>query len=325
MYRIGIDLGGTNIAAGLVDEKLQLLELCSVKTNAPRPEKAIAADMVKLIHMLLKRRGLTLKDLAYVGVGVPCTVNRANGHLQDANNLGFDDSDLLGILSDRLGLPVHGANDADAAAWAEYLLGGYEADSFLMMTVGTGIGGGIILHDHLWPGHNGAAGEIGHMVIDLDGAPCTCGRQGCFEAMASASALAGQARAYMQRDPDTLMWQLCGGSLEAVEAKTVFDAAREADAAAIRLLDRYTDYLAQGIANIINIFQPEVLCIGGGVSRAGDALLLLPLRRKVAGLIYSKHSGQNTKIQLAKLSNEAGVLGAALLGVSRRQIYESTL
>ncbi len=313
MYRIGIDLGGTNIAAGLVDEKLRILDLCSVKTRVPRPIEAIVEDMARLVARLLERNGLTKDQFACVGVGVPCTANPENGHMEDANNLGFDDTPFLSFLEEALGMPVYFDNDANVAAWGEYLAGDYPEDSFLMVTVGTGIGGGIILNGRLWPGINGAAAEFGHMTLDLDGIPCNCGRRGCFEAMASANALAGQARAYMQTDAHTLLWQLCDGKPENVEAKTVFDAAREGDCAAIKLLDRYTDYLAQGIANIINLFQPAVLCIGGGVSRAGDALLL-PLRRKMAGLIYSKNSKRNTQIQLAKLSNEAGVLGAALLG-----------
>ncbi len=313
MYRIGIDLGGTNIVAGLVDEQLNITDLCSVKTRVPRPVECLIEDMANLVQQLLGRNGLSSREVISVGVGVPCTANLENGHMEDANNLGLDDVPFLEPLGKALGVPVFFDNDANAAAWGEYLAGKYPEDSFIMVTLGTGIGGGIILNGHLWSGINGAAAEFGHMTIGGASVPCNCGRRGCFEACASAAALADQARQYMVDDRDTLLWKLCGGCLDAVEAKTVFDAAEAGDRAAQVLLDAYTDYLAQGITNLINIFQPAVLCIGGGVSRAGDALLL-PLRRKVTRQIYSKNSKRNTRIELAKLYNEAGILGAALLG-----------
>lgn len=315
MYRIGIDLGGTNIVAGLVDEHLTIVDKCSVKTNVPRAIESIVQDMVQMVRILTERNQLRDSDVASVGVGVPCTANPDNGHMEDANNLGFEDVSFLALLGEQLPCPVHFDNDANVAAWGEYQTGGYPEDSFIMMTIGTGIGGGIILNGKLWPGINGAAAEFGHMTIDFDGIPCNCGKCGCFEAMASANALISQAKDRMMEHPESLLWQLCGGNAEKLEAKTVFDAAAR-DKTAAELLDVYTTYLAEGITNIINIFQPAVLCIGGGVSRAGDALLL-PVREKVAARIYSKNSKRNTTIELAKLDNDAGVLGAALLGIGR--------
>ncbi len=312
MYRIGIDLGGTNIAAGLVKDK-KILDLISVKTNAPRPIESLVGDMAELVRTLLRRNGLGYEDLASVGVGVPCTANPSNGHMEDANNLGYDDTPFLSLLAEQLPVPVFFGNDANVAAWGEYLMGEYPDDSFLMVTIGTGIGGGVILNGRLWQGINGAAGEFGHTTIHLEGPECTCGRLGCFEAMASATALIAQARQRMSRDKDTALWALCGGDMEKIEAKTVFDGAALGDCASRELLDTYLDYLAGGIANLINIFQPAVLCIGGGVSRAGDALLR-PLEEKVSRLIYSRNSARNTRLTLATLYGEAGVLGAALLG-----------
>lgn len=316
MYRIGIDLGGTNIAAGLVDESLRIVDTSSVSTNVPRPVEAIVSDMVRLVHTLLERNGLNLQQVTSVGVGVPCTANPENGHMEDANNLGFEDTPFLSLLAERLPVPVYFDNDANVAAWGEYRSGGYPEDSFLMVTIGTGIGGGIILNGRLWPGINGAAAEFGHMTIDHDGIPCNCGRRGCFEAMASAPALARMAREEMIAQPESRLWTLCGGDMSRVEAKTVFDGAAAGDQICVELLETYTTYLAEGITNIINIFQPAVLCIGGGVSRAGEALLN-PLRQKVATRIYSKNSKRNTRIELAKLDNDAGILGAALLGIGR--------
>lgn len=316
MYRIGIDLGGTNIVAGLVDEHLAIVDKCSVKTNVPRSIESIVQDMVQMVYTLLERNSLNAQGIASVGVGVPCTANPENGHMEDANNLGFEDTPFVTLLGEKLNVPVYFDNDANVAAWGEYRAGGYSEDSFIMVTIGTGIGGGIILNGRLWPGINGAAAEFGHMTIDHNGIPCNCGRYGCFEAMASANALIRQARERMARDPETMLWRLCGGDAEKVEAKTVFDGAAQGDAVARELLDVYTTYLAEGVTNIINIFQPAVLCIGGGVSRAGDTLLM-PLREKTAARIYSKNSTRNTRIELAKLDNDAGVLGAALLGIGR--------
>ncbi len=313
MYRIGIDLGGTNIAAGLVNDRREIMDTVSVKTNAPRSVAAVIEDMAALVAALVERNGLKRSDILSVGVGVPCTANEENGHLEDANNLGWDDEPFLPLVAEKLDLPVYFGNDANVAAWGEYLCGGYEADSFLMLTIGTGIGGGIILNGKLWAGINGAAGEFGHLSLNFDGIPCNCGRRGCFEAYASATALAEQARAAMKDHADTALWTLCCGEIDNVEAKTVFNGAAAGDALSIKVLDRYTDYLAEGVASIVNLLQPAYLCIGGGVSRAGDALML-PLRKKVKKLRYSQNSRRNTEIIPAKLHNDAGIIGAALLG-----------
>lgn len=311
-YRIGIDLGGTNIAAGLVNEAKELVDTVSVKTNIPRPIEAIADDMAQLMRTLTERNGLMDAQIAAVGVGVPCTANEENGHMEDANNLGFDDVPLRELLEARLGREIHLGNDANVAAWGEYKTGPYPEDSFLMVTIGTGIGGGIILNGKLWTGINYAAGEFGHMTIRQDGPECTCGRRGCFEALGSATALICSAREAMAGDPATLLWKLCEGQPDRVEAKTVFDGAAAGDEACQRLLDEYTTILAEGFANLINIFQPAYLCIGGGVSKAGGALLA-PLREKTRERIYSKNAQRNTRIVLARLDNDAGILGAALL------------
>ncbi len=312
MYKIGIDLGGTFIAAGLVDASMRLADRISVRTNAPRPIGSIVEDMAALTEELIKRGGLSRADIASVGVGVPGTANPDNGHIEDADNLGFSDTPFVSLLEERVRLPVRFGNDANAAAWGEYRTGGYPADSFVMMTIGTGIGGGVILNGRLWAGINGAAAEFGHMVIRCGGAACNCGRAGCFEAYASATALIGRARGKMKEEEQTALWRLCGGDPDRLEARTVFDGAAAGDEACRELLDDYTTALAEGAANIINIFQPACLCIGGGVSRAGEALLR-PLREKTAGLIYSRNAKRNTQIILARLDNDAGIIGAALL------------
>lgn len=298
MYRIGIDLGGTNTAAGLVDESGRITDRESVKTGLPTNLGRIVRDITHLCQTLMASNGLQRSDVCSVGVGVPCTANVSTGWMEDADHLGFPGGPLVQRLEEALGLPVRIGNDADAAALGEFRGGSYEGNSFLLVTLGTGIGGGIILGGKLYTSVNNAAGELGHMTIRMDGVPCSCGRKGCFEAYGSATALIRQA-------------SLATGETIA-EAKTVFDRAAAGDPACISVLDRYTTYLAEGFANIINVFGPEWLCIGGGVSAAGDALLE-PVRAKTYDRVFSKNAAKNTQIILAKLGNDAGILGAALL------------
>lgn len=312
MYRIGIDLGGTNTAAGLVDENGCILDRESVKTNLPTTPNRIVSSMVSLCRTLMGRNGIAAGDIASIGVGVPCTGNKETGWMEDADHLGFPGCPLTAPLKAQLGVPVFIENDANAAAWGEYKSGGYDGDSFILVTLGTGIGAGIILGGKLHTGVNDTAGELGHMTISMDGEPCECGRRGCFETYASATALIRQARAAMISAPDSMLWTLCGGNDDTVDAKMVFDAAARGDALALRLTDRYTTYLAEGLSNIINIFAPAFVCIGGGVSYAGDALLA-PVRAKTEERTFAKNARRRPRIILAKLHNDAGILGAALL------------
>lgn len=298
MYRIGIDLGGTNTAAGLVDDAGRIIDRESVKTNLPTDIDRIVSAIVRLCQTLMERNRLQRGDIRSVGVGVPCTANVRTGWMQDADHLGFPAAPLVEPLEKALGLPVAIGNDADAAALGEFRGGGYEGSSFVLVTLGTGIGGGIILNGKLLQSCNNAAGELGHMTIQMDGETCCCGKKGCFEAYGSASALIRQAREATGED--------------ITEAKTVFDRAAAGDGRYIAVLDRYHTYLAEGFANIINILGPDYLCIGGGVSAAGDALLK-PVRQKTYDRVFAKNAEKNTQIVLARLHNDAGILGAAML------------
>ncbi len=311
MYRIGIDLGGTNIAAG-VEQGGRLLATASVKTNRPTNMDRLAADMTALVDTLLKETGLTKDDIASVGVGVPCPANQETGEMEFCDQMGFPSAPLVSRLSDALGLPIFFDNDANCAAWAEYQSGGYRGESFILVTLGTGIGGGIIVNGQLLRGCNFSAGELGHMVIRSEGRPCVCGRRGCWETYASASALAWHGRLALEAHPESLYWSLCGDAPEKAEAKPIFDAAQTGDEAAKLVLDEYAEHLADGLANLINVFAPEVLCIGGGVCRAGE-LLLDPVREKTMQRIYAKNTKKITRIELARLGNDAGIIGAAML------------
>ncbi|MDO4330209.1 MAG: ROK family protein [Lachnospiraceae bacterium] len=311
MYHIGIDLGGTNIAAGVVTHEHKLVCKASVPTALPRSAESLADGIWELAVNMLKENHMEMRQIESLGIGIPGTVNKATGMIEYANNFGFDNVPFIGMLQQRFPCPVLAENDAKAAAWAEYLTGaGASCHSMVAVTLGTGVGGGIILDGKIWDGCNSAAGEIGHMVVERGGRPCTCGRRGCLEAYASATALVQSAREAAGQNPDSMLVTLCGGDLSKLNGKAVFQAAEAKDPTAEAVMDTFIHYLAEGVANLINILQPELLCIGGGLSGAGD-LLLLPLREAVRPMIHSKNSKVNTCITLAKLGNDAGIIGAA--------------
>ena len=313
-YYIGIDLGGTNIAAGLVGEDGTLFTRLSVQTRSGRSAGEIVQDMAELAKKAAQEGNVSWEEIEAVGLGVPGTANKETGIVEYANNLGFYDEPLVSMMEKALpGKKIRFDNDANAAAWGEYTAGsGKGVNSMLAVTLGTGVGGGIILDGKLYEGINYAAGEFGHFTIDRNGISCNCGRKGCFEAYASATALISQTKEAMLDNPQSILWELCGGKIEHVEGKTLFDGVRREDAAALFVFDRYIEYLAAGLLDLINIFQPELICIGGGISKAGD-LLLDPLKRIIDQGDYARTSKRRTRITAAVLDNDAGLIGAALL------------
>lgn len=316
-YYVGIDLGGTNIVAGVVDEEYKILSKASVKTNCPRPAEEIMDDMAKVVFEAVEKSGLLLNDIEWVGVGAPGTANVETGIIEYANNLGFENVHMVEYLQKKINKPVHIENDANAAAYGEFLAGAAKGTKHAVcITLGTGVGGGIIIDGKIYSGFNFAGAELGHTVIEVDGAPCTCGRKGCFEAYSSATGLIRMTKEAMEADKSSKMWEMSKEEDGKVTARLAFDAMRAGDKSAKEVVDKYIKYLAIGIANTINIFQPEILCIGGGVCNEGDALLI-PLKELVKKEVYSRNSGKNTEIVIAKLGNDAGIIGAAFLGQSR--------
>lgn len=313
-HYIGIDLGGTNLAAGLVREDGALICKKSIPTGSGRPAGEIIADMAELAVNTAGMGGYRIEDIQAVGIGVPGTANKETGVIEFANNLGFYDVPLVERISRLLpGPSIMFDNDANAAAWGEYLAGsGKGSRSMVMVTLGTGIGGGIILNGELYEGINYAAGEFGHFVIDIHGAPCNCGRKGCFENYASASALVEQTKRAMERDMGSVLWSLCKGSLDNADGKVFFEAVKKKDATALMVLEEYLFYLGTGLVDLVNTFQPEILCIGGGISKGGD-LLLQPLKRMIEKENYARTAKRRTKVVLASLGNDAGLVGSALL------------
>ena len=254
----------------------------------------------------------TAQQLASIGIGCPGTCNQATGVVEYSNNLGFVNAPLRTDIESKFSVPTYLGNDADAAAYGEYCAGAAKgAGSAVVITLGTGVGSGIIIDGKIYSGSNFAGGEIGHTVIEVDGRPCTCGRKGCFEAYSSATGLVNTTREYAEKFPDSLMAELIKNEGK-VSARTAYIAMKQGDEAGKLVTDLYVKYLAVGITNVINIFQPDILCIGGGVCNEGDTLLV-PLKKAVAEQVYSKRSAKNTEIVICSLGNDAGIIGAAML------------
>jgi glucokinase len=312
-YDIGIDLGGTNIVAGVVDAKGRILKKVNKPTDAGRETKHIIKDMAELSLAAAGEAGVSMNDVGSVGVGVPGTADSDAGVVGFAANLYWCDVPLAQLLSEKTGKPVYLGNDANAATYGEYTSGAAKGyGSVVAITLGTGIGGGAIESGRLLTGFNHAAMEIGHMVIRRGGRACPCGRFGCWERYASATGLIITTRSAMGDDKDTALWDLVDGDIGKVEGRTAFDAMKAGDETAKAVIETYVDDLACGVINLINIFQPDILCVGGGVSDEGE-ILLAPLREKAMAETYSRGSAKNTEIVKAMLGNDAGVIGAAHL------------
>ena len=316
-YSIGIDFGGTNIAVGLVDENYTVVTKSSLPTGkGSRSVDAMVGDMALLCNKVCADAGVSLADVASIGIATPGSVNSKEGIVIDYPGMGLSHYPM----SEKLSLALDGfdrekiriANDANAAALGEAMAGAAKgASTMLMLTLGTGVGGGIILDGKIYDGFNFAAGELGHTVIVKDGYPCACGRKGCFEQYASASGLIRLTKEEMERSPESAMWQY-SPDLSKVNGLTSFECAKAGDAAAQRVVDSYISYLACGVANMMNIFQPEILCIGGGVCGQGDNLLN-PLSEIVFKEQYAKTNPNKTTLVIATLGNDAGIVGAAAL------------
>ena len=318
MYRIGVDLGGTNIAVGLVNEEYQIVCKKSVPTDAERGGVAIVADMAALCLALCREQGITMADVTSVGIATPGIADHDTGIVEYANNLPFKKFPIAALLSEKLGgAKVFIENDANAAALGEAVAGAARGSkNSVMITLGTGVGGGIIWDGKVYSGFNYAGGELGHIVIEHGGRPCSCGRRGCWEAYSSATALVNMTKEKLEEcrasGRETIMTKYVVDAGR-VTGRTAFDAMRAGDAAGKEVVDLYLSYLVTGLVNIVNIFQPEVISLGGGVSNEGQSLIdaLLPGIRAEQ---YGNGVVPVTEIRIAKLKNDAGIIGAAMLG-----------
>lgn len=319
MYRIGVDLGGTNIAVGLVDENYKIIVKQSTPTLAKRPAPEIIDDIAALCHHVCEAAGVDVSAIEAVGIASPGVANSRDGVVEYSCNLPFRKFAIAAELKKRFPVSrVSVENDANAAAWGEAVAGAAKGTSnSVMITLGTGVGGGIIIDNKVYSGHNFAGAELGHIVIEFDGRPCSCGRRGCWEAYSSATALAVMTNEKIaecaRTGRKTLMADLAAQRGK-VNGRTAPDAMRMGDEAAKEVYDMYIRYLSCGLTNIVNIFQPEVISLGGGISNEGQSLVeaVLPDVHK-----YQYGSGivELADVRIAKLGNDAGIIGAACLGL----------
>lgn len=308
MY-IGIDLGGTNIAIGLVDEHGKIIAKDSTPTLAERGYKEIIKDMAMLSKKLIAENNISEDEIQGVGIGCPGTVDPQAGVVLYANNIKMIKTPLVEEFRQYFDVNVKILNDANAAAYGEYIINGNDVDSFIFITLGTGVGGGIVIDKKVYTGFNFAGAELGHITLIHDGISCNCGNIGCWEAYASVTALIRQTKEAMEKNPQSLMHEFAKKEGK-VSGKTAFDAAKAGDEAALVVVKQYREYVASGLVSIINIFQPERIAIGGGISKEGD-YLVKPIIEYCYAHEYNKY-GEKTKISAATLFNDAGIIGAAL-------------
>ena len=316
MYYIGLDLGGTAIKGGIIDDDGVIIIKDSIRTDKENGADKVLNDMAEFALFLTKKAGLKVKDVAGIGIGSPGLVDGGSAKVVFAPNLKWKNVDVRTVIESKTGLPVYNSNDANCAALGEYMFGASKNyKNSIFVTLGTGVGGGIIIDGKLFEGVGGAGAEIGHTVIGIDGEQCACGRRGCYETYASATALIRQAKEALQKNHNTLLSEYNEGE---IFAKDVFDCADKGDKVANEVVDKYYEYVGIGLVNLVNVFRPEIILIGGGVSARGEKLLK-PLREYVAKYSYAGSNAPSVKIDVASLGNDAGIVGAASLAVAAKR------
>lgn len=313
MYRAGIDLGGTNIKAGIVDENQKILLEDFVPTRVERPYQEVIKDMTELVKRLLAELGISEDELASVGVGSPGTVDAAQGVVLYSNNFGWENVPLVAELGTYFSCPIGISNDANCAALGEVKAGAAkEIANAVLITLGTGVGGGVIIDGRVFEGAHAGGAELGHTSLIFGGEACTCGRKGCVEAYVSATALIRDAKRAAEKHPGSKMKALCGENLSNMNGKIPFDAAWEGDAAAKEVVENYITYLGEAIVNFVNIFRPDVILLSGGVCNQGEKLTK-PLSLYIKDKCFAKESAFIPEVKCAILGNSAGIIGAANL------------
>ncbi len=309
-YYVGIDFGGMSAKAGLFDAKSKLIAKDTVKTSKDDNYVTTVAKMAQLVKKLCADQGIALKNVKRVGLASPGVIDSEEGVVVRWGNYDWSDKPLAKDMRAALGVDVRVVNDANAAAYGEAVYGAAKAyRSSILITLGTGVGSGIIIDGKLFEGAQGAGAEAGHMVIQVGGVPCGCGRRGCFEQYASASALIRDTKKAMFEDKESSMWELVGKDPEKVDGRTAFDAAKAGDATAQKVVKNYIMYLGEGILNLVNIFRPDAVIVGGGICNEGE-YLLAPLRKYVAERLYVGVDRVPLALNRAALGNDAGIYGA---------------
>lgn len=312
MVRIGVDVGGTGIQIGLVSNDYHIIHESSIPTRTDLTFDEQVRQIADCIVSTVRSAGFTENDIESVGIGIPGIASAKTGEVIKCTNMGWFHVPFRQVFNQYLNKPVHIDNDANVAALAESVAGvSAGTSSSVFITIGTGIGSGIIINGRIWSGAHHIGGELGHVIFSLGGVPCTCGNHGCLERYCSATALIRMAREAVEDHPDSLILRSADMDPSRIEAKTVIDAARAKDPLAVKVYDFYIDCLAQAIGSVINLLDPEVIVLGGGVSKAGS-FLLDPITDK-----YPKYVVFNDQtlplVKLAVLGSEAGIIGAAML------------
>jgi Transcriptional regulator/sugar kinase len=311
MIAIGIDIGGMSIKGAAVDSNGRVYEKFSMPFVKGEPGEVTIRKLAEIVKEYIAANGLEGK-IAGIGIGSPGSLDVKNGIVNYANNLGWNELPVAKLMQEVLPYPVRLTNDANAACLGEAKYGaGKSYETIIMLTLGTGVGGGIIINGKLFEGNEGKGGELGHTVIVVDGEPCTCGRKGCLEAYASASALIRETKKAMRLNKRSLMWKI-SPDIELVNGKLPFEAAKQGDAAAIKVLDDYVKYLGEGILNYCNIFRPNVIVLSGGVANAGE-FLFSRLNNYIKERNYGYKSTPEVKVVPAELGYDSGKIGAAAL------------
>ena len=313
MLNIGIDLGGTGIKAGLVDEKGNILYKLSCPTLVERGHEAVIHDMAQLSLRVVAESGHSLDEVSSIGIGIPGIMDQATGIVPFCTNLAWHSVPLVKLMQQEIDKPVYVNNDATVAGLAESVAGvSAGSRSSVFVTLGTGVGGGVILDGKVFMGEHGVATEIGHMITVAGGEMCTCGNRGCWERYASATAIIREGRLFCEAHPDCPLAREVGGDLTKIEARTVIDLAKAGDPDCVQIFDNYCYHLTVGLVNLINLYDPEIIALGGGVSKTGQ-FLLDKVNALLPEMIFFKDM-PHARIELARLSNDAGIIGAAMLG-----------
>lgn len=317
--RIGIDIGGMTVKLGLVDgEKIVAKKVVETDSAKLTPEEVIH-NIATAAIALLQENQVGEKECESIGIACPGSVEPKKGTVLYANNIAWENVPLLELFAQymmqdaQMQIPLAIANDADAAALGEVLYGAAKGkNNAILLTLGTGVGGGVIMDKKIFSGYMAGGCELGHMVIEREGKLCTCGRKGCLEMYASATALMDLARTAAANQPDSMMNEMCGNDLSKLNGKMIFDAQKQKDTAAMQVVDTYEEDLSIGIANLVNIFRPEIFILGGGVS-AQKEYLTDELQKRVNGLCFDVKYGYVPPIVTSQLGNDAGIIGAAYL------------
>ncbi len=313
MYRIGVDLGGTNIKAGIMDESYKILIKDSVPTGAERGFEAVVKDMAELVLNLMQRKSISEKDVIGVGIGSPGSIDPAKGVVTYSNNLDWNDAPLADELMKMLPFKVKVSNDANCATLGEVKAGAAtNVDNVVLLTLGTGVGGGIVSEGKILEGGHAGGMELGHTMLLRGGAACTCGRKGCLEAYASATALIRQTKEAAKENPESKIHEICGNDLSKVNGKTAFLAAQMDDETGKKVVSEYIGYLGDGIVDFINVFRPDVVLLSGGICNEGKNLTD-PVNEFVQKNCYATANNFIPKVVTAILGNDAGLIGAAAL------------